>query len=98
MEPDVIAAWAREVAEEWRWLFAQGSLHSLSPATFTETVYESEPLWIVLFTDGLECGPCKTAQTNMLRLSAGLKDAVDDAVAVGIVNCELPESQVRMRL
>lgn len=64
--------WAREIAEEWRWLFASASLPALTPATFNATVLEDDSsLWLVLFTDGTECGPCKTAQTNMLRLSAG---------------------------
>ena len=31
----------------------------------------------VLFTDGMECGPCKTASTNMMRLSAGLAEVSD---------------------
>ena len=68
----MIVNWAREIAEEWRWLFASASLPALTPATFNETVLQDDSsLWLVLFTDGTECGPCKTAQTNMLRLSAG---------------------------
>lgn len=71
LEPAAIVSWAREIAEEWRWLFASASLPSLTAETFNATVLEDDSLWIVLFTDGTECGPCKTAQTNMLRLSAG---------------------------
>lgn len=54
MEPDVIVAWAREIAEEWRWLFASASLPALTPETFNATVLEDESnLWLVLFTDGM---------------------------------------------
>jgi hypothetical protein len=62
---------------------AAGGLATLSPANFEELVLASPKLWIVLFTDGLECGPCKTAQTNMMRLSAGLGQAgLEEDVAV----------------
>ena len=51
----MIVAWAREIAEEWRWLFASASLPALTPETFNATVLEDESnLWLVLFTDGMD--------------------------------------------
>lgn len=45
---------------------------------------------MILFVDGVECAPCKTAKTNMLRLSAGLRGL--DA-GVGYVDCEEGENR-----
>ena len=70
---------------EWRWLFARAAaVARLDDQNFAAEVSNSTALWIVLFTDGFECGPCKTAQTNMLRLAAGL----DGLARVGVVDCE----------
>ena len=44
-------------------------------------------LWLVLFTDGVDCQPCKTAKTNLLRVSAGLFGL---PAAVGVVDCTQP--------
>jgi hypothetical protein len=44
-------------------------------------------LWLVLFTDGVDCQPCKTAKTNLLRVSAGLFGL---PAAVGMVDCTQP--------
>ena len=87
LEPQAIVDWAREIAEEWRWLFQNAALPELSADGFASTVLEDEALWLVLFTDGTECGPCKTAQTNMLRLSAGLAES---GAKVGMLDCEPP--------
>jgi len=88
LEPDKIVEWVREIAEEWRWLFDKASLPTLTPDVFQATVMDDKSLWLVLFTDGTECGPCKTAQTNMLRLSAGLAES---GAKVGMIDCEPPE-------
>ena len=47
---------------------------------------ESSSFHIVLFMDGETCGPCRSAKTNALRLSAGLMGSGADAV-VSFVNC-----------
>lgn len=83
-----IATWAREVATEWRYLFSQSNVKDLSAATFSEMVIKSKDFWVILFVDGLECGPCKTAKTNMMRLSAGLRGLAQ----VGVVDCDDPEN------
>lgn len=82
-----IAAWAKEVAAEWAWLFHAAKPARLNASNFAEEVSSSTALWLVLFTDGFECGPCKTASTNMLRLAAGL----DGMARVGVVDCEPAE-------
>jgi hypothetical protein len=46
-------------------------------------VIASPDFWIVLFSDGAECSSCKTAKTNMMRLSAGLLGLA----RVGFFNC-----------
>jgi len=63
-----------EVAEEWVWLFARSQVNKLvSREEFLQNVIEDkENFHIVSFLDGLTCGPCKSARTNALRLSAGL--------------------------
>eukprot|EP00961_Rhodomonas_salina_P150884 2031885-Rhodomonas_salina.2 len=44
-------------------------------------------MWFIIFTDGVHCGPCRTAMTNGLRLSAG----VAGLAQVGVVDCEEPD-------
>lgn len=41
--------------------------------------------WFVLFTDGIECGPCRTAKTNLMRLGSS---AVGLGLRVAFVNCQ----------
>lgn len=43
-----------------------------SEEKFDADVLNSLDLWFIVFTDGLHCGPCRTAMTNALRLDAGL--------------------------
>lgn len=47
----------------------------------------SDMLWIVLLTDGVDCQPCKTAKTNLMRVSAGLYGL---PARVGLVDCTHP--------
>jgi len=47
----------------------------------------SSMLWLVLFTDGVDCQPCKTAKTNLMRVSAGLYGL---PASVGLVDCTQP--------
>ena len=50
-------------------------------------VQDEERAWVVLYTDGLACAPCRTAKTNLMRLSASLRAL---PVGVGYVDCEAP--------
>ena len=85
-DAEALAAWARETAGEWRWLFAAGALARISgEAAFTATVLASPDFWVVLLVDGVECGPCRTARTNLMRLSAS---AGKGRVRAGLVDCE----------
>ena len=83
--PDALAAWAGEVAREWRWLFANADVTTLTGEAFDETVLGSPDFWLVLFVDGEDCGPCRVALTNLVRLSAGVRGLA----RVGVVDCEL---------
>ena len=67
--------WARSIAREWRFLFSYGQVEKISASSFNEngTVGNSTDAWVVMFTDGLDCGPCKTAKTNLMRLAASMR-------------------------
>lgn len=43
----------------------------------------------MLFTDGQTCAPCRTAKTNLMRLSASLRGL---PVGLGVVDCERPKN------
>lgn len=84
---DSMKGGAFEIAAEWLWLFSRARVEEIESKTdFEEIVMESESFHIVLFMDGETCGPCRSAKTNALRLSAGLMGSGADAV-VSFVNC-----------
>ncbi len=83
-----LAAWARETAGEWRWLFAASDTRALrGEADFAAAVLDDGAFWLVLFLDGTECGPCRTARTNLMRLSAMSRGRA----RTGVVDCEAEE-------
>jgi hypothetical protein len=56
-----------------KWLYDHSLVDLMHSAEEFETsVLDSLDLWFIVFTDGLHCGPCRTAMTNALRLDAGL--------------------------
>ena len=62
-----------DIASEWLWLFSRASVEEIeSEDMFQTMVMDSESFVVVVFIDGEVCGPCRTAKTNALRLSAGL--------------------------
>lgn len=51
---ETVTRWARQVAEEWTWLYSQAVFEPISnDAAFDALVLASTPLWFVVFTDGL---------------------------------------------
>ena len=87
MDRHSIASWTREVAAEWRWLFRASNITSIAnQEEFDSKVLGSSDFYIVGFLDGLDCGSCKTAKTNMMRLSASLREYT--GVSIAIVDCE----------
>ena len=86
-----VIKWASAISAEWRWLMEQANVVRIpaEPAAFEAEVLHSDAFWVVLFTDGIECGPCKTAMTNIMRVAAGL----EGVARVGVVNCEEEEAQ-----
>jgi thioredoxin-like negative regulator of GroEL len=51
---DSVTKWARQVAEEWSWLYSQAVFEPISSNdAFDALVLASTPLWFVVFTDGL---------------------------------------------
>ena len=86
-----VAEWVRSISAEWRILFGTSNITELTPQTFNPTIFgqpegvAKNTSWFVLFTDGITCGPCRTAKTNLMRLgssSAGL------GLRVAFVNCK----------
>lgn len=47
--PEKIEKWARDKAEEWRWLLESGPPTPLTQHTFNKNVMESEDSWVVLY-------------------------------------------------
>lgn len=88
---DDVVTWARQVAREWRWLFANSELHDMRPVDWDEggSVQNSTDMWVVLFTDGQDCKPCKSAKTNLMRLSSSVLGL---PVACGVLDCAVHRS------
>jgi thiol-disulfide isomerase/thioredoxin len=88
---DAIAAWALEVRREWVWLFGAAELAELNGETFPAAVQgetdEARDFWLVLFLDGEDCGPCRVARSNVVRLSAGVRGLA----RVGVLDCDAEE-------
>ena len=77
-------AWhCRERSRELTWLYQNSEAPFLTDDSFHGEVLGSEEFWIVLFSRGMDCGECKLARTNILRLSAGVKGLAK----VGTVDC-----------
>lgn len=91
-DPQSMATWAREVKEEWSWLFRNSNITTIvDKASFENVVLNSTDFFIVAFNDGLYCSSCKTAKTNLMRLSAGLRGY--RGISIALVDCEDPLSQ-----
>jgi thiol-disulfide isomerase/thioredoxin len=90
-KPEEIREWAKTIADEWTYLFHASNVTTIEAPAFRRTVLEDEKsMWIVMFSDGLACAQCRTAKTNMMRLSSGLHGL---PIRIGIVDCERPESR-----
>lgn len=74
--------------KEWSWLFKRSSLVTIDSPQSLSTMMDGAPtqLFLVLFLDGVDCQPCKTAKTNLLRLAASLHYS---NVTVAFADCEL---------
>merc|ERR1711935_607536 len=81
--------WARSISLEWKFLMSQSSVVMSNASAFPE-VLNTTDMVLTLFTDGLECMPCKTAKTNLMRLSASLAAL---PVRTVVVDCEQPENK-----
>eukprot|EP00808_Paulinella_micropora_P004738 g81248.t1 len=85
-----ILQWVRKVAAEWTWLFHNSDLKELGvhpdnpKKDFRTQLMASKDFWAVLVLDDKECSQCKTAITNMMRLSAGVRGLAE----VGLLVCD----------
>jgi thiol-disulfide isomerase/thioredoxin len=87
-----VTNWVRTVSREWKYLFQTSNVEPITNLEgFQNTIVNSTEFWVVAFMDGLDCGACKTAKTNCMRLSASLRGYPD--VRVGIVDCEEPDAR-----
>eukprot|EP00927_Polykrikos_kofoidii_P049404 TRINITY_DN43467_c0_g1_i1.p1 TRINITY_DN43467_c0_g1~~TRINITY_DN43467_c0_g1_i1.p1 ORF type:complete len:767 (-),score=85.46 TRINITY_DN43467_c0_g1_i1:104-2404(-) len=86
-----IVSWVRKVTSEWRFLHAMARVHMLGSEDWADDgiVLNSTAMWVVLFSDGLECAPCKTGKSNLMRLSASLRSL---PVSCGVVDCAVHRS------
>ena len=84
---NAIVKWSKAVAAEWNYLFTSSRLLTLEAANFTSSILNTNKLVVISFVDGFDCSSCKTAKTNMLRLSASL----GDMATIGVVNCAKDE-------
>jgi hypothetical protein len=82
-----IVEWSKAVAAEWSYLFVSSHLLTFEASNFTESLLNTNDLIVVSFVDGFDCSSCKTAKTNMLRLSASL----GKMATVAVVNCAKDE-------
>ena len=89
-----VRAWTLRTATEWRRLMQASAVVAIDAAEFDSAVMEDERAWVVLYTDGLTCAPCRAAKTNLMRLSASLEGL---PVGVGYVDCEAPTSRALCR-
>ena len=78
-----LVEWAKSVAAEWQYLFAQSNMLVLEAHNFTTGILSTNKVTVVSFVDGFDCSSCKTAKTNMLRLSASL----GHLATIAVVNC-----------
>jgi thiol-disulfide isomerase/thioredoxin len=89
--PDPIIEWVTNVQREWLWLFANANIAELDSESFPAAVQgesdEAKEFWLVLFQDGEDCGPCRVARSNIVRLAAG----VNGLANVGILDCDAEE-------
>merc|ERR1712166_634562 len=83
-----LVEWAKSVAAEWQYLFAQSNMLVLEAHNFTTGILSTNKVTMVSFVDGFDCSSCKTAKTNMLRLSASL----GHLATIAVVNCAKDEA------
>jgi hypothetical protein len=86
-DADAIVEWSAQVKKEWSWLFRRSPLVEIkSPESFSQLLDASpKQMFLVLFLDGVDCQPCKTAKTNLMRLAASLHFS---NVTVAYADCE----------
>jgi len=89
--PEPLVEWVLGVQREWTWLFSNANIAELDSESFPAAVQgesdEAKEFWLVLFQDGEDCGPCRVARTNVVRLAAG----VNGLAHVGIIDCDAEE-------
>lgn len=87
-DPKVIVEWAQSIAAEWRFLLSRSNV-IMTNASSLQDILNTTDMVLTLFTDGVECMPCKTARTNLMRLSASLASF---PLRTAVIDCEQPEN------
>ncbi|KAH8053034.1 hypothetical protein JL722_9699 [Aureococcus anophagefferens] len=86
---DALLDWVGKVADEWRFLASAADVKLIADADdYRAAILNATRFAVVAFSDGLDCVACKTARTNLLRLSAA-GDA-DSRPLVAFVDCDAP--------
>jgi len=81
--PPLVEKWARQKAEEWRWLLEAGPPAHLTQATYEQQVQRVEDPWIVIFLQNKKSREGKEAMMHVLSLAAEVRGLV----RVGVVDC-----------
>ena len=90
---DALLDWVGNVADEWRFLASAADVTLIADADdYRATILNATRFAVVAFSDGLDCVACKTARTNLLRLSASLASVgdADSRPVVAFVDCDAP--------
>ncbi|KAH8071272.1 hypothetical protein JL720_11482 [Aureococcus anophagefferens] len=90
---DALLDWVGKVADEWRFLASAADVKLIADADdYRAAILNATRFAVVAFSDGLDCVACKTARTNLLRLSASLASAgdADSWPLVAFVDCDAP--------
>ncbi|EGB13105.1 hypothetical protein AURANDRAFT_60606 [Aureococcus anophagefferens] len=90
---DALLDWVGKVADEWRFLASAADVKLIADADdYRAAILNATRFAVVAFSDGLDCVACKTARTNLLRLSASLASAgdADSRPLVAFVDCDAP--------
>jgi len=88
-DPTAIAEWAQTISAEWKYLLTYGRV-TMANATTIHQMLNTTYMVVALFTDGLDCMPCKTAKTNLMRLSASMAALPVRGI---VIDCEQPENK-----
>ena len=82
-QPENVVKWAKDKAEEWRWLLESGPPTALTDKSFNKEVLEAQDPWVVLYLKNKGSQEGKDARSHALSLAAEVRGIVLVLVVVG---------------